>query len=134
MQDFDRPYREPATAAVVPHAIPVRPKVWWATAGPLLVGALGVMLAAGTLAVFMLWKGSVSAQMSQLRSELTAVQSQAASNSQGISGLSGRVNGIRSDVNSLGTQLGGYAGVCQQYLTGSNGQPATFYFPCMQKG
>ena len=39
-------YNEPATAAAAPHAIPVRPKVRWTTAGPLLVGALGVMLAA----------------------------------------------------------------------------------------
>lgn len=134
MQDhFERPYREPVTA-VVPHATPVHEKVSCATAGPLLVGALGVMLAAATLAVFLVWKGSVAAQIDQLRNELTTAQSQAASNSKGLSGLSTRVNGIRSDVNSLGDQLGGYAEVCSQYLAGSNGNPATFYFPCQQKG
>jgi len=62
------------------------------------------------------------------------VQSQVASNSQRLTGLSTRVNGIRSDVNILGNQLGSYAEVCSQYLTGSNGNPATFYFPCQQKG
>ncbi len=53
---------EPVTA-VITYARPIR-RVKWSTLGPLLVGAAGVMLAAATLALFLLWKGSVAVQIS----------------------------------------------------------------------
>jgi hypothetical protein len=129
MQDH---YREPVTAAV-PHAAPVRQKVRWATAGPLLVGALGVALAAFTLAMFLAWKSSEATQISQLQRELTAAQSQAASTSTGLSGLTQRVGGMNRYVAALEGLVGSYTFVCSQDLTGPSG-PAVFYFPCQQKG
>lgn len=128
---FERPYSEPVTA-VVHHAPPAR-RIRWATAGPLLVGAVGVILAAATLAVFLVWKGSVTAQIDQLRNELTSAQSQAASTSTGLSGLSQRVAGMNRGMTALESLVGGYTSVCSQDLTGPSG-PAQFYFPCQQKG
>jgi hypothetical protein len=129
MHDYSerRAHTEPITA-VIHHGPPAR-RNRWATAGPLLVGAVGVMMAAVTLAMFLIWKGSVTVQISQLRHELTAMHSQAASTSAGLSGLSRRIDGVSGDVNALGAMLGGYSAVCQQDLTGPNG-PAAFDFPC----
>jgi hypothetical protein len=43
--------------------------------------------------------------------------------------LSQQVSGLDSSVNSV-LPLSRYTGVCSQYLTGANGGPQTFYFPC----
>ena len=127
---FERPYSEPVTA-VVHHAPPVR-RIRWTTAGPLVVGAVGVMLAAFTLAMFLIWKGSVAAQVDQLQRELVTAQATEASTSTGLSGLTQRVGGVNRDVAAL-LGLVGYTDVCSQDLTASSG-PAVFYFPCQQKG
>ena len=129
--NFNRSYSEPVTA-VIHHAPPVR-RIRWTTAGPLIVGTIGVMLAAATLAVLLVWKGSVTTQIDQLRNELTTAQSQAASNSTGLAGLTQRVGGVYRDVAAIQGLVGGYTEVCSQALTASSG-PAVFYFPCQQKG
>ena len=120
-------------APVVPHANPQpRRRVRWAVAGPAIIGALGLMMATATLTVFMLWKGSVAVQLSQLRAELATAQSQATSTGTGLSGLSRRMDGMTHDVDALQGLVGGYSTVCSTDLTGPNG-PAVFFFLCQQK-
>jgi hypothetical protein len=124
-------YSESATAIIT--TAQARPRIRWATAGPLFVGAMGLLLASATLALFLVWKGSVAVQMSQLRAELATAQSSEAGASSGLSGLTSRLNGVSRDVTALQTLFGGYSYVCSQDLTGPNG-PAVFVFPCEQKG
>jgi hypothetical protein len=124
-------YSQPVTA-VIHHAPPLR-RVRWGVIGPLLVGAVGVMLAAATLALFLIWKGSVTVQISQLRAQLATAQASEASNGAGLSGLTRRLDGMNRDVTALESLVGGYTYVCSQDLTGPNG-PAVFVFPCQQKG
>jgi len=133
MHDYSerRSFSEPITA-VVHTASPPR-RVRWGVIGPLCVGAVGVMLAAATLALFLIWKGSVTVQISQLRAQLATAQSSEAGASSGLSGLTSRLNGVSRDVTALQSQFGGYTYVCSQDLTGPNG-PAVFVFPCQQKG
>jgi hypothetical protein len=129
MHDYSEhhPFSEPVTAVV--HTVPPPRRVRWGVIGPLFVGAAGVMLAAATLALFLVWRGSVTGQISQLRAELATAQSGEA----GLSGLTSRLNGVSRDVTALQSQFGSYAYVCSQDLTGPNG-PAVFVFPCEQKG
>jgi hypothetical protein len=120
-----------AAVTIVPRPVPVHPSRW-TTLGPILVGALGLMLAAATLTMFLLWKGSVAVQIGQLRSQLTTAQAQATTASTGVAGVSRRLDGTSHDVNELQALVGSYSFVCSQDLTGPNG-PAMFVFPCQQK-
>jgi hypothetical protein len=62
-------------------------------------------------------------QMAQLRHALAKAR---ASDARSLTGLAGQVSGMDSALNALAP----YNRVCSQYLTGPNGGPTTFYFPC----
>ena len=133
MHDYSErhPHTEPLTAVI--RTAPLARRNRWATIGPLFVGAVGLMLAAATLAMFLIWKGSVTVQISQLRSELAKAQATEASNGAGLAGLTERVRGTNREVAGLESLFGGFGDVCSQDLTGPSG-PAVFLFPCQQKG
>jgi hypothetical protein len=134
MNDFERCSHTAPVNAVVRYARPIPPpRVRWSVVGPLLVGAVGVMLAAATLALFLMWRGSVAVQISQLRSELVTAQTTGASNGAGLSGMTRRLDGMGRGLTALQALVGGYTYVCSQDLTGPNG-PAVFVFPCQQRG
>jgi hypothetical protein len=122
---------QPVTAVV--HTAPPPRRVRWGVLGPLLVGAMGVLLAAATLALLLVWKGSVTVQISQLRAQLVTAQATEAGNGAGLSGMTRRLDGMNRSVTALESLVGGYTYVCSQDLTGPNG-PAVFVFPCQQKG
>jgi hypothetical protein len=87
--------QQPVTAVI--RSVPPR-RIRWSEAGPYIVGIMGVVVAAVALAMFLMWKGSAEAQISQLRTELTTEQSRAASQtastSTSLSGLTRRVDSI----------------------------------------
>ncbi len=101
----------------------------WAVIGAYIVGVLGLVAVAVTLAIFLSYKGSASAQLTRMRHQLTAMsqelQNARSANASSYDGLSGKVSGLSAIVGGLAD----YGMVCTQDLTGQNG-PAEFYFPC----
>jgi hypothetical protein len=91
------------------------------------------MLAAATLALFLLWRGSAAEQIEQLRSQVSTAQTTAASSSADVSELTQRMDGASREVTSLEALVGSYTFACSTDLTCPSG-PAQFFFPCRQKG
>jgi hypothetical protein len=115
----------------MPLAFPPQPPAGrrWAVFGAYVVGVLGLVAVAVTLAIFVSYKGSASAQLTRMRHQLTAMsqelQTARSANASSYDGLSGKVSGLSAIVSGLAN----YAMVCTQDLTGQNG-PAELYFPC----
>ena len=126
--------QQPVTAVI--RSVPPR-RIRWSEAGPYIVGIMGVVVAAVALAMFLTWKGSAEAQISQLRTELTTEQSRAASQtastSTSLSGLTRRVDSIGRDVNALGNLVGPFTSICTTDLTNPAGQAEAFVFACAPK-
>jgi type II secretory pathway component PulM len=97
--------------------------------GAYAIAVLALVAVAVTLAMFLSYKGSASAQLAQMRRQFTTM-SQELKNARSANASS--YNGLSGKVSSLGTVVGSlanYGMVCTQDLTGQNG-PAAFYFPC----
>lgn len=116
-------------ARTVRTAIPDRQKATRATVVPYLVGVAGVALAAVTLAMFLLWKGSAETQISQLQQEVATAQQAQATTEGTVTGLSNRFHSISSSVNSIADLLSPFNATCQTDLNGQNG-PQAFDFLC----
>ena len=97
--------------------------------GAYAIAVLALVAVAVTLAMFLSYKGSASAQLAQMRRQLTTTSQELknawSANASSYNGLSGKVSSLGTVVGSLAN----YAMVCTQDLTGQNG-PAAFYFPC----
>ncbi len=123
-QERTRPYGSPATARVFLHQLK------HGSSGRLvifaaIVGLLGLALGAASLAFFLSYRSSVTAQMQTIRQELNQAQSSLSSNSSSVNGLSNKISAI----NAAMAAIAPYNQVCSQALIGQNG-PATFYFMC----
>jgi hypothetical protein len=70
------------------------------------------MLAAATLALFLLWRGSAAEQIEQLRSQVSTAQTTAASSSADVSELTQRMDGASREVTSLEALVGSYTFAC----------------------
>src|SRR5437773_10012807 len=102
-----------------------RPRINRATAGAYITAALGLGIAIAVAALFLSYRGTVAAQMSQLRQAPSTAQSAQPKNDSSLSGLAGEVTGIDNALAALAP----YSKICSQELTGPNG-PAAFYFLC----
>jgi hypothetical protein len=67
--------------------------------------------------------------MTQMSHAVTSARTAQAKNAKSISDLSGRISTAEAEL----ILFSPYGMVCSTYLTGPNGGPATFYFPCSAK-
>lgn len=141
MQSPNWPYdQQQLVSTVAPGSasgvVTIHPKrVRWAQIAPYLAALVGVAVATAALALFLTWKGSMQAQVSQLRHEVASTQAQlsaaADSGQSQLSRLSRHVASMSTAVNAITLQVGPFRQVCTTDLTGPNG-PAAFNFPCRQ--
>jgi hypothetical protein len=110
-----------------------REGIKWSTLAPYLVACVAVAVATATLFLFLSWRGSVQAQITQLRHEVATAQTQAASGDAGLSntlsGLARHVSTLRTDLNAVSGLVGQYAGVCSVDASGPSGV-ASYAFRC----
>lgn len=120
---------QPVTA-VMPHDQPR--KSTRAAVAAYIVGTVGLALAAVTLAVFLLWKGSVESRISELRGEVVSAQQTQAGTTSSITNLRDRVNGLSDSLASMNFFVSGYAAQCQ-VLQDTSGVPASYLVPCKRQ-
>lgn len=129
-------YDQPPIQATVNHEYR-RPPIKWSALAPYLVACAAVAVATATLFMFFSWRGSMQAQVNQLRHQVAVVQAQAAgaadSGQSQINGLSRSVKGLRTDVNAIAALVGPFTSQCTTDLTGPSG-PAAYLFLCRQQG
>ena len=105
----------------------------WAQLAPYLVACAAVAAAAAVLAVFLAWRTAMQAQVTQLRHQVAATQSQltAAANAGGsqIARLNQAVSTLRGEVTAL-DGLAAYTGTCTTDATSSTGRLAVYAVPC----
>ena len=75
------------------------------------------------------YKTSAASQVAQLRHQLATVQTAQSKTAGSVNGLSAQISSAQGEL----TLLTPYSSVCSQYLTGPNGGPDTFLFPCAEK-
>ena len=102
-----------------------RLQINWLTAGAYFTAALGLGIAIAVTALFLSYRGTTDAQMSQLRQALSTAQSAQSKSDSSLSGLSGRIAGIDNALAALAP----YSTVCGQALTNQGGA-GIYYFPC----
>jgi hypothetical protein len=100
---------------------------------PYLVAFAGVAIAAVALSMFLGWRGQMQAQVDQLKHEVATVQGQAATGdaqlNQSVTGLSRRIENVRTAIGSLSAQLGPFSSQCTTDMTGPAGV-AAYVVPC----
>jgi hypothetical protein len=95
----------------------------WRLTGAYAIGALGVGCAIACLLLLLSFKSAYATQMTQMRHVIGQEQ---AERSNGYNSLNNRFTGMAGIVSAIEA----YNMTCSQYLTGPNGGPATFSFPC----
>jgi hypothetical protein len=101
----------------------------WRLIGAYIIAAFGVGCAVICLYLLTSFKQVDAAQIAQTNHALTAVRSAQAKSASTINNLSGRISGAEAQL----ILLTPYTMTCSQYLTGPNGGPDTFVFPCAEK-
>ncbi len=124
--DLNAPHHTMPTAGMIRR----HSHVSWRLMGAYIIAALGVGVACACLWLLHSYKTSVQAQMTQLRHAVATAQTAQSKNASRFGELSSRISSAEGQL----VLIAPYTMVCSQYLTGPNGGPATFYFPCgMQK-
>jgi len=122
-----QPYPPPPASLRLSEPAPApRRGVPWLAVACCLVSIASLLLAAWVLSMFQSYKGTVAAQIRQVQQAQQKADRAASGNTRSISGLAGQVSGMDSTLNAIAQ----FSTVCSQYLTGPNGGPTTFYFPC----
>jgi hypothetical protein len=114
----------------MPYPIQPQPQTWArrAVIGAYIVGVLGLAAAAVSLALFLSYKSSVTAQLGQMRQQASqANQTLATTRSEAAS----TYDALYAKINSV-SSLAPYGMVCSQDFTGQDG-PAQFWFPCTDR-
>jgi hypothetical protein len=131
------PMTEQAPVQATTHHEYRRQRIDWGRWAPYLAALAGVMIAVVTLALTLTWQGSMQARVDQLRHQLAATQSQAATAANAgqaqMSGLDRGIKSLRTDVNAIANLVGPFTSQCTTDLTGPNG-PAAYLFLCRQQG
>lgn len=100
-----------------------RRRINWRLTGAYVIAALGVGVAIACLLVLLAYKNVVGTQMTQMRQTIAAEQTQRTNAYNSLTNKFAGMAGIES-------AIAAYSMTCSQYLTGPNGGPTTFYFPC----
>ncbi len=106
------------------HGSPGRGPVIFAAA----VALLGLAVSAASLTLLLSYKSTAQAQVRQLQQAVASAQAA----TQGRASAS-QVDSQAAKISRLDTAMAAiaqFSTVCSQYLTGPNGGPTTFYFPC----
>ena len=101
--------------------------------GSIIVALIAVVVSAAALTFTFVSRSSADSQISQLRAAIATMQRQ---QSQANGKMSGQVRDLSGKISSAGSvlaMLSPYGMICSQYLTGPNGGPQTFYFPCVNQ-
>jgi hypothetical protein len=101
--------------------------------GSIIVALVAVVVSAAALTFTFMSRSSADSQIRQLRADITTMQKQ---QSQANGKMSGQVRNLSGKISSAGSvlaMLSPYGMICSQYLTGPNGGPQTFYFPCVNQ-
>lgn len=122
-------YMNQAHTVAPAHVIGGRRHVDWRLIGAYVLGGIGVGVAIVCLLFVSSFKSVYANQMSQMRQALSTAQSAQSKDASNISNLSAQLSSAEAELNLLTP----YNMSCAQYLTGPNGGPATFYFPCRLK-
>jgi hypothetical protein len=108
----------------------IRPRrLNWLLIAAYLAGIAGLALGVTVLVLLLVTESSTNAQLTQLKQEISGMNTRVGKISDSSSSLSRQAGGLSNSVNSL-LPLSSYTTICSQYLTGPNGGPATYYFPC----
>jgi len=122
---YPHPYPPPPPVQATMHHQYHREGIKWSALAPYLVACAAVAVATATLFLFLSWKGSMQAQVTQLRHEVATAQVQAASGdaglSQSLSGLARHVSTLRTDVNAISGLVSSYTGICTIDAAGPSG-------------
>jgi len=122
-QERTRPYGSPATARVFLHQL--KHGSGRVVTCALVVGLLGLAFGAANLTFLLFYHSTTTAQINQIRQELSQAQSSLANAQSSYNRLSNKVSAINAGMAALAP----YSKVCSTDLTGPNG-PAQFYFLC----
>jgi hypothetical protein len=129
---YDQPQPNYATQphyAAPSHVVGDRKQVDWRLIGAYIIAAFGVGCAVICLWLLSSFKQVYAAQMTKMNHAITSAQQAQAKSAKNISDLSGRISTAEGEL-ILFTP---YNSTCSQYLTGPNGGPDTFVFPCAEK-
>jgi len=131
-EDRTRPYSNQTTGRVFLHQFKHGQGSGRLALFATIAGVLGLALGVISLALFLSYRGSATAQIHQMQRELAKTQSTLAKVQSGsansLTGLASQVSGMNATLNGLAQ----FNSVCSQDLTGPNG-PAQFFFACTDK-
>jgi uncharacterized protein DUF5753 len=111
------------------HVVGDRKQVDWRLIGAYIIAAFGLGAALVCLWLLSSFKQVYASQMTQVNHAVTSDRTAQTKNASTINNLSGRVSTAEAQM----VLLTPYDLVCSQYLTGPNGGPSTFTFPCRLK-
>jgi hypothetical protein len=111
------------------HVVDNRKQPDWRLIGAYIIAAFGVGCAVVCLYMLTSFKQVYATQMTKVNHAVTSVQTAQAKDVRNISDLSGQISTAEAQL----VLISPYSMVCQQYLTGPNGGPETFSFPCTDK-
>lgn len=94
-----------------------------------IVGLLGLALGAAGLTLLVLYKSTATAQLSQMRQEITTVDQQLQKAQNAANTDASNYSGLSGKVSALGTAMNAWNLICAQALESQAG-PGTYYFPC----
>jgi hypothetical protein len=106
---------------------PQRPD--WMVIAACVFGTAGFAVGVTVLVMLLITEGSVNTQLARLKHQIAGTSTQISKIRDADSSLSQQVGDLGNSVNSV-LPLSRYTSICSQYLTGANGGPQTFYFPC----
>jgi hypothetical protein len=129
---YEQPQPNYATQPHYPapaHIVGGRKQADWRLIGAYIIAAFGVGCAVVCLWLLSSFKQGYASQMAQMNHALATARTAQSKNASAINNLSGRVSGAEAQL----ILLTPYTMTCSQYLTGPNGGPDTFVFPCAEK-
>ncbi len=127
-EDTENYYQPDPVTAVIRHAPPRLSK---AAIGAYVAGVAGLALVCVSLALFLVWHGSVDAQVTQLRNQLATVQAGQGNGTEVVTRLAKKVTTLADGLAGL-DWIAAYGDTCSTDLTGPNG-PAVYFFPCTEQ-
>jgi hypothetical protein len=99
----------------------------------IIVALVAMVISAAAFTFTFVSRSSTDSQISQLRADIATMQRQQSQANGKMSGQVRDLSGKISSASSVLAMLSPYGMICSQYLTGPNGGPQTFYFPCVHQ-
>ena len=123
----DRTVPQHATPTLYP---PTPRKMPWLALTAITAGFLGLALGAASLTLFLSFKSTTAAQISQLRQELSQAQSTLDKVQSGDASSYDALNTKISSIDGIVSILAPYTTACSQALVNQSGGTGLYYYPC----